>query len=76
VLYAGTRGQGIFKSADGGATWNTINNGIGPFFDGTLNVYGIWIDPRRPSVLYATTYPRTKCSCQRNDRQMNGSSRL
>jgi uncharacterized protein (TIGR03437 family) len=56
VLYAGTRGQGILKSGDGGATWTAINNGIGLFFDGTPNVYGIWIDPRQPNLLYATAY--------------------
>jgi hypothetical protein len=28
VLYAGTAGAGIFKSTDGGATWNAINNGF------------------------------------------------
>ena len=28
VVYAGTRGGGVFKSADGGATWAAANNGL------------------------------------------------
>src|SRR5579863_1435251 len=51
ILYVSTSTQGIFKSTDGGVTWSAINNGIGQSFDGTLNVYHMWIDTRQPQVL-------------------------
>jgi len=56
VIYAGTYGQGLFKSTDRGATWTAINNGIqaNPG-DGRTYVYGVWLDPRQPSVLLATS---------------------
>jgi uncharacterized protein (TIGR03437 family) len=56
VLYAGTYGQGLFKSTDRGATWTAANNGIAPNAgDGRTYVFGVWIDARQPSVLLANT---------------------
>ena len=50
ILYAGTAIYGIFKSSDGGATWNTVNNGItnhaGYFTE-------IIVDPTNSNILYA-----------------------
>ncbi|HLK62070.1 MAG TPA: SBBP repeat-containing protein [Bryobacteraceae bacterium] len=57
TLYVSTSTQGVLKSTDGGVTWNAINNGIGPDFENVLNVYHLWIDPRQPTVLFASTYP-------------------
>ncbi len=49
ILYAGTSGNGLFKSIDGGATWTTATTGIGsPAF-----VNSLAIDPINPLNLYA-----------------------
>ena len=50
TLYAGTWGGGVFKSADGGASWSAVNTGL-PATD----VYALVIDPATPSTLYAGT---------------------
>ncbi|MGA3204314.1 MAG: SBBP repeat-containing protein, partial [Bryobacteraceae bacterium] len=42
-VYAAGFDQGFFKSSDGGATWNLINNGITLSEDSLA--WGIWIDP-------------------------------
>jgi photosystem II stability/assembly factor-like uncharacterized protein len=41
---------GIFKSTNGGLTWDPVVNGLGD-----LNVFDIVIDPAHPSTLYAAT---------------------
>jgi len=53
TLYAGTNGAGVFKSADSGADWVPINNGLP-----VLAVAGLAIDPLTPSTLYAGTFDR------------------
>jgi photosystem II stability/assembly factor-like uncharacterized protein len=63
VLYAATRapaddnpnlpprvGDGVFASADGGATWTPVNAGLGDTHVGALA-----LDPRHPATLYAST---------------------
>ena len=50
VLYAGTDGGGVFKSANGGANWYAVNNGLT-----NLQVQGLAIDPMNPEILYAGT---------------------
>ena len=47
TLYAGTS-SGVFKSTDGGASWDNVNS--------ALNVFSIVIDPRIPSTLYASSF--------------------
>jgi len=47
VLYAGSAGQGAFKSADAGTTWKPIS------IDSNVNV--ILVDPDNSSVVYAGT---------------------
>ena len=57
-VYAASFDVGFLKSADGGATWNLINNGIAPclnscgFTSGTFGARAIWIDPNT-STLFA-----------------------
>jgi uncharacterized protein (TIGR03437 family) len=55
TLYAGAAPAGAFKSTDGGASWIIINHGVPPAADGTLDIYQIWIDPKSPAVLLAST---------------------
>ncbi|HEY0555220.1 MAG TPA: hypothetical protein VGG20_13210 [Thermoanaerobaculia bacterium] len=50
VLYAGTLLRGVFKSADGGATWAPLGTGLTG-----INVRFLVIDPRSPDTLYAGT---------------------
>jgi photosystem II stability/assembly factor-like uncharacterized protein len=56
TLYAGTaggdgRGRGVFKSTDGGSTWNAVTTGL---FDNS-DVLALAIDPTTPGTLYAAT---------------------
>ena len=51
TLYAGTWGLGVFKSTDGGATWNFMNSGLT-----NRLVTALAIDPTNPSVMYAGTW--------------------
>ncbi len=50
-IFAGSWGGGVFKSADGGLTWEAANLGLGNLFINALAV-----DPLDPRVLYAGTY--------------------
>jgi photosystem II stability/assembly factor-like uncharacterized protein len=57
TLYVGTfgfgvysRGRGVYKSTDGGATWNAANSG---FPDGFVNALALAIDPGDSRTLYA-----------------------
>jgi photosystem II stability/assembly factor-like uncharacterized protein len=54
VVYAGTReGEGVFKSLDGGATWN--RSGAGLPRRNPAGVVALAIDSQRPEILYAGT---------------------
>ena len=50
TLYAGTGGGGVFKSTDGGDTWDDVNTGLTGFF-----VQCLAINTNTPSTLYAGT---------------------
>lgn len=50
AIYAGTAALGIFKSTDGGANWQAVNNGLDD-----LRVRSLLADPNDPLVLYAGT---------------------
>ena len=50
VLYAGTVGNGVFKSPNGGAKWTAVNKGLA-----SLLVLSLAIDPTAPDTLYAGT---------------------
>lgn len=45
--------EGVVKSTDGGHTWKTINNGLGPLVP---LAHDIAVDPRNPSVLYGAMF--------------------
>ena len=51
TLYAGTYGRGVFKSANGGASWSAANTGLT-----NTNVRALAINPATPSTLYAGTW--------------------
>ncbi len=50
TLFAGSVGGGIWKTTDGGASWNPVNS-----FGATLSVSSIVINPLDSSVMYAAT---------------------
>lgn len=50
IVYAGTLGGGIFKSTDGGQSWQAANEGLGSPF-----IRALVIDPANPNILYAAT---------------------
>ena len=51
VMYVGTENAGIYKSIDGGISWQPVNNGLGRASIDTLA-----IDATDPRVLYAGTF--------------------
>jgi photosystem II stability/assembly factor-like uncharacterized protein len=51
TIYAGSWGSGIFKSQDGGQSWQQINHGLD-----NLYINSLVINPALPSTLYAGTY--------------------
>ena len=50
TVYAGTKDRGLFKSVDGGVTWNNVGTGIA----GNV-IQGLAIDPANPQIVYAAT---------------------
>jgi photosystem II stability/assembly factor-like uncharacterized protein len=66
VIYAGRDNQGIFKSVDGGQSWNPVNDGLVNF-----SVFRIAIDPQDAQTLYAGTnsgiFKSTDGAAQWND---------
>ncbi|MBI2953734.1 MAG: hypothetical protein HYY30_05430 [Chloroflexi bacterium] len=50
ILFAGTNGNGIFRSTDGGQTWTGVNNGLANLF-----VNAITVNPTNPGVILAAT---------------------
>jgi photosystem II stability/assembly factor-like uncharacterized protein len=52
VVYAGTHGAGVFRSADGGRTWERSSDGLPP---DTL-VLQLELAPSRPTTLYLEAY--------------------
>lgn len=60
ILYAATQPLGVLKSADGGATWTGINNGIPTFTENgvpMMDAYGIWVDPKSAGILFVSVIP-------------------
>jgi hypothetical protein len=55
VLYGGVDGSGMYKSTDGGRTWNAINYGIPVTPGARFVVTAITVDPTEPQrVIIAT----------------------
>ena len=52
VLYAETYDQGVLKSADGGATWTAVDNGLPVAHNGQYDGSPVWIDPTTVSVIF------------------------
>jgi hypothetical protein len=55
VLYAGVDSLGMFKSTDGGRTWNSINRGLPVTPGARLVVSAITIDPATPERIVIAT---------------------
>lgn len=55
VLYVGTESLGVFKSTDGGLTWQAANHGLGLVPGSRLMVTDLTLDPQDPRVVYVTT---------------------
>lgn len=52
ALYAAGMG-GIYKSLDGGVTWQATDQGLPPFFTGPPSVLALALDPSAPDTVYA-----------------------
>jgi HEAT repeats len=52
VIYAGTESMGLYKSADGGATWSAMNQALGLEPGVRLGVTAIAVDPENPDRVY------------------------
>src|SRR5262249_39058384 len=50
TLYAGTFGEGVLKTTDGGMSWTAVNTGP------TTDFLALAINPVTPSTLYAGTF--------------------
>ena len=60
-LWSGGGDRGLFKSADGGSTWNKIlGDGLGNAAgdDAYTGVSEVHLDPRNPDVIYAVAWQR------------------
>ncbi|MEZ4438318.1 MAG: MYXO-CTERM sorting domain-containing protein [Polyangiaceae bacterium] len=53
VVFAGTAGAGVFRSADGGQTWSASSTGAAD-----VTVHTLAIDPAAPSTMYLGTDQR------------------
>jgi len=51
VVYAGTQGEGVFKSRDGGATWSRSGSGLPKSEVNGVNAFAF--DARRHTIVYA-----------------------
>src|SRR2546425_1395230 len=48
TLFAGTRDHGVYKSTDGGRSWQAVNSGLN-----NLSVSALVVDSRNPTTIYA-----------------------
>jgi len=51
ILFAGTYHGGVYKSTDGGASWNPTGPGLNP----SAVVYALAVDPTNPNIVFAGT---------------------
>jgi photosystem II stability/assembly factor-like uncharacterized protein len=57
-LWGYTGDRGVFKTTDGGGTWQKLTNGLPD--DGRTGATDLMIDPGNPEVLYAAMYQRLR----------------
>ena len=57
-LFGPNAERGVFKSTDGGTTWNKIK-----FIDENTGFTDLVMDPKNSSVLYAASYQRRRTGC-------------
>jgi photosystem II stability/assembly factor-like uncharacterized protein len=55
ILYAGTRGEGVYKSVDGGETWTAARSGIRALRSPGGCAHSLEIDESNPNYIYAGT---------------------
>ena len=56
TIYAGSRGSGVYKSIDRGASWSTTNTGLAPNAPNNIvHVNSIIVDPDNSNIVYAAT---------------------
>jgi len=55
IVYVGTNYQGIYRSTDGGATWNKIDTGAGANLVDGGRIWALTIDPFNHHTLYAAS---------------------
>jgi len=53
VVFLGTKGCGIYRTTNGGKTWEFISKGLGTLEDISIN--SIAIDPKYPNIVYTGT---------------------
>lgn len=54
-LYSPNQERGVYKTTDGGATWNRVL-----FVDGNTGAVDLLLDPQNPNTLYAATWERER----------------
>ena len=57
-LFGPNRERGVFKSSDGGQTWNKVL-----YVDENTGATDLSLDPSNPNTLYAATYERRRTGC-------------
>jgi photosystem II stability/assembly factor-like uncharacterized protein len=57
-LWGYTGDRGVFKTADGGKTWQTMASGLPD--DGKTGATDLVMDPGNPQVLYTASYQRLR----------------
>lgn len=55
LVYAGTESSGVFRSLDGGESWQAVNVGLGLLPGTLLEVTALELDPEDDGLLYAAT---------------------
>src|SRR5581483_5228262 len=55
VVYAGTRGHGLFKSGDGGRSWTLAGAGLPTYYSGggagCCAPTALYVDPKNPKIV-------------------------
>lgn len=67
-LYLGTKGNGLWKSEDRGATWKNIKDSSGTLLP-TADVYRIAMSTSSPDVIYIAVFQNKKGRVFRSDNQ-------